>query len=89
MTTLTVQVVANAAADQIMGRHGGALKVRVRAKAIKGQANHAVCRLIAQELGIAASSVSIKSGARAKLKVLNLEDVDEARLADYLSAYIS
>ena len=89
MVTLAVKVIANSAADQVMGWHGDALKVRVRAKAIKGQANKAVCKLLAQEMGIAATSVSVKSGATATRKVLNLEGVDETRLRDYLSAHPS
>ncbi len=80
MATLTVKVTANAARDEISGTHDGAVKVRVRAKPVKGQANRAVCKVIANHLRLPVSKVTVKAGAAATRKVLNIDGLSEADL---------
>ena len=57
------------------------LKVRVAAPPVDGQANAALLKLIAKTLGVARSSVSIASGEGARVKLIEVEGVDEAELA--------
>ena len=57
------------------------LKVRVAAPPVDGQANAALLKLIAKTLGVARSSVAIASGEGARVKMLEVEGVDEAELA--------
>lgn len=54
---LAVHVVPGAVRDQVVGRHGDRLKVRVAAPPEDGQANRAVEALIAAWLGVAHASV--------------------------------
>src|SRR5271157_503332 len=48
------------------------LKARVRAAPFEGQANDALCRLVAHELGLAARQVEITAGEGARIKRLRI-----------------
>jgi uncharacterized protein len=48
------------------------LKARVRAAPFEGQANDALCRLIAHELGLAPRQVEIAAGEGARIKRLRI-----------------
>ena len=48
------------------------LKARVRAAPFEGQANDALCRLIAQELGLPPRQVEITTGEGARVKRLRV-----------------
>jgi uncharacterized protein len=48
------------------------LKARVRAAPFEGQANDALCRLLAHELGLAPRQVEIAAGAGARIKRLRI-----------------
>lgn len=51
----------------------GKLLVRVRARAVDGQANDAVLKLVARSLGLAPSRVVLLRGAAAREKLLQVE----------------
>ncbi len=55
------------------------LKVRVRAAPSEGEANQALCRLIAKALGVPPRDVAIAAGATARIKRLTITG-DGARL---------
>jgi len=74
---LDVRVTPRSARDAIEGieyRADGraVLKARVRAVPFEGEANDAVRRLIASELGIAPRQIEIAAGAGARLKRLRI-----------------
>ncbi len=48
------------------------LKARVRAAPFEGQANDALCRLLAHELGLAPRQVEITAGEGARIKRLRI-----------------
>jgi len=50
----------------------GSLKMNIREKPVDGEANLAIIKLLAKGLGISGSSVSIISGAKSKLKKIEL-----------------
>jgi len=77
---LPIKVIPGASQDEISGWLGDRLKVRVRAPAESGKANKAVCRLLANRLGIAPSSVQIVSGGASPLKMVSLDGIDSRRL---------
>jgi len=68
-----VQVVPNASQDEVVGRHGARLRVRVSAPAERGKANRAVVRLLASTFGVRAD---LMSGARSKIKRFLLRGLD-------------
>jgi uncharacterized protein YggU (UPF0235/DUF167 family) len=73
-----VRLTPRAALDRIDGVTDGVLRARVGAPAVEGAANNALVRLIAEELGVARSSVRIVAGAssRQKLVVVDGGDAD-------------
>jgi len=68
-----VHVVPNARRDEIVGVHDGRLRVRVRAPAVDGKANTALCRVVAEHFGVRASKVTIVRGEHARQKTLRVE----------------
>lgn len=75
--TLEVRLTPRGGRDAIEGVERRAdgrvvLKARVRAAPFEGQANDALCRLLAQELGIAPRQVEIAAGEGARIKRLRI-----------------
>lgn len=65
---LPVQAQPGARRNGLVGLHGGRLKVAVTQVAEKGKANQALARLIADELGLSKSQVSLIAGEAAARK---------------------
>jgi len=74
---LRVKAIPGARREGIAGRLGDRLKVRVSAPAQSGRANAALCALVARELGVRASAVSVLSGHASPLKTLRLTGVPQ------------
>ena len=68
--TLRVRVSPRASRDEVVGERDGALVVRLTAPPVEGQANAALVRFLARQLGIPASTMSITRGAKGRDKVL-------------------
>jgi uncharacterized protein len=77
---IAVRVQARASRDEIHGERAGALLIRVTAPPVDGRANDAVCRLVASQLGVARSRVSVVRGASARDKLLEVEGIDSGAL---------
>jgi uncharacterized protein len=58
----------------------GTLKVRVSAPPVEGAANRALLRLLADELGVARSSVRLVAGAAGREKLVVIEGVGREML---------
>jgi uncharacterized protein (TIGR00251 family) len=67
---IAVRVIPRARRDEVSGERDGRLLVRVTAAPVDGQANDAVCAVIAAHFGVRASSVTIVSGERSRDKVV-------------------
>ena len=74
---LTVKVVPNSSRTEIVGRHGGMLKIKIAAVAEKGKANKALAAFLAKQLGIRKNDIQITSGLTSSVKQLRLEGVTE------------
>lgn len=69
-----VRVKPGASRDAVGGRwRDEALIVAVRAKAVDGKANAAVCAVLAEAFGVRPSRVTIVAGERARDKVIELD----------------
>jgi uncharacterized protein (TIGR00251 family) len=83
---LTVRVTPRGGRDAIDGWIDGAdgqrtLRVRVAAPASDGRANDALVRLLAKAARVPASSVRILAGgARSRVKLIEIDDVNELRI---------
>ena len=54
----------------------GVLRARVAAPPVEGAANHALLRLLADELGVARRSVRLVAGAAGRTKLVVVDDVE-------------
>jgi uncharacterized protein (TIGR00251 family) len=75
---LRVRLTARAARAAIAGARDGVLQVRVTAPPVDGQANAALCRLLAKALGVAPSRVSVVRGASVRDKLVRVDGVETA-----------
>ena len=73
--------------DAIDGfRPDGRLSARVAAAPADGAANEALVRLLARNLGVPPSNVTIVSGAASRLKTVQIAGLDDAALRARLDA---
>jgi uncharacterized protein (TIGR00251 family) len=70
---LTVAVQPNARQTEATGLHEGALRIRLAAQPIEGQANAALTSWLARELGLAKRDVRLKRGAAARHKQVEVD----------------
>jgi uncharacterized protein (TIGR00251 family) len=77
MATLRVHVVPNAKIDHVVGEHGGAIKIKLRAPAIEGKANAALRCFLAQELKIPQRSIVLQRGQTSRDKVIRIDGMSE------------
>ena len=62
----------------------GVIVARVCAPPVDGEANHALCQLIARRAGLQSSRVRVVSGAHARRKLLRVDDIERGELIDAL-----
>jgi uncharacterized protein (TIGR00251 family) len=72
---LSVRIQPGASRTEIVGEHGGALKIRVAAPPVDGAANEALLRFLADQLGVRRAAVTIRSGASGRAKVLRVAGI--------------
>ena len=77
---IRVRLQPRAGADEIVGDREGTLVVRVRAPALQGRANEALCRLIARRARVGVRSVRVVRGGRAREKVVRVDGLSEEEL---------
>jgi uncharacterized protein (TIGR00251 family) len=77
-TLIRVKAVPGAKRDQIVGRLGDRLKVRVAQPPEGGKANRAICELLATELHLKPRAASIASGESSAEKVVRIEGITAA-----------
>lgn len=87
-TYLSVKARPGSRKNEIRGIHGACLVVAVTAVAEKDRANEAIIKLLAKQLGIAKSRLSIVSGSTAATKSVFIEGVTGAQLRSHFSDLI-
>lgn len=80
---LRVHVQPGAGRDAIAGRHGSALKVRIRARPVDGAANSALLDYLAGQLGVRKSGLAVVSGHRSRSKRVSVA-ISSSELTDRL-----
>jgi hypothetical protein len=73
---LRVRVQPRASRSEIVGEHGGALKIRLAAPPVEGEANRALVKLLAKRLRLASSNVRIVAGETGRAKLVDVEGMD-------------
>ncbi|MDP3403973.1 MAG: DUF167 family protein [Brevundimonas sp.] len=90
MAHLPVRLTPGSSADRIDGWDVDpdgrpVLKVRVRARPVDGEANAALILLLAKSLGVTRSSVSLARGGQSRLKMIEVEGLDDTELRTRLT----
>lgn len=83
---IRVRVQPRASRTEVAGEHDGALRIRVAAPPVEGEANEALVRFLSKRLRVAASRVTVVSGASSRTKRVEVEGVDAADVVRLLSA---
>jgi hypothetical protein len=78
---VAIHVTPKADRDVVANWRGGELSVRVTAAPAGGQANAAACTLLARELGVPKSAVSVLRGATSRHKQLEITGVTAEEFA--------
>ena len=85
MARVTVKVHPRAKRSGVAGRLGDAWKVDLAAPPVEGKANEECVRFFATLAGVARSRVRIVSGASARLKVIEIEGLEQDALERLLA----
>jgi len=85
MAILRFHVVPNAKSDMVVGKHGGAIKVKLRAPALEGKANAALIRFLADLLKVPSRTIVVLRGHMSRDKVIRIEGLREEELRTRLA----
>jgi uncharacterized protein len=77
MATLRFHIVANAKANQVMGEHGAAIKIKLRAPAVEGKANAALRSFLAEELKVPEQNIALVRGQKSRDKLIRINGLSE------------
>jgi uncharacterized protein (TIGR00251 family) len=80
MITVSVRVHPGASREGVILLPDGSLDVRLRARAVEGQANAGLLALLADRLGLRRREVEIVSGERSRQKRIRLDLASDADL---------
>ncbi len=77
---IEVRLQPRASRDELIGLRDGVLAARVCAAPVDGEANRALCRLIAQRANVAPSRVEVIRGERGRLKLVRVSGLRPEQL---------
>ena len=77
MAILQVHVVPNARSDDVVGEHGGAVKIKLRAQPIEGKANAALLGFLAGQLKLPRKGIVLKNGEKSRDKTIQIHGLSK------------
>lgn len=77
---LVVHVVPRAKRTEVVGRHGDAIKIKLKAPPVDGAANAELVRFVAERLDVPRSAVTITAGHTGRRKTLEIAGIAAAAL---------
>ena len=77
MTILPFHIVPNSKQNKVVGQHGEAIKIKLRAPALEGKANAALRALLAEELKIPKRNIVFERGQQSRDKLIRIEGLSE------------
>ena len=81
---ITVKVQPRARTTALAEKIGDAYKLRLAAPPVDGKANEACIRFFAERFGVAPSAVRIVQGLSSRMKVVEIEGIDQAQMEQIL-----
>jgi uncharacterized protein len=82
MAILRFHIVPNAKSDMVVGHHGDAIKITLRAPATEGKANKALIRFLAAQLGILPRQIALMRGHKSRSKLIRIEGLSEREVQE-------
>jgi uncharacterized protein (TIGR00251 family) len=86
MGTLHVHIIPNARINEVVGEHGGAIKIKLRAPAVEGKANSALISFLADELNISQRAIVLEHGHKSRHKLIRIDGLTEEEVRRRLHA---
>ena len=80
-TRLTLRVQPRAARNSVVGLHGQAIRIRLSAPPVDGEANEALVSFLANRLGVPAARVNLVRGHGSRDKVVEVTGLDPEDVA--------
>jgi len=77
MTILPFHIVPNSEQNKVVGQHGEAIKIKLRAPALEGKANAALRALLAEELKIPKRNIVLERGQQSRDKLIRIEGLSK------------
>lgn len=84
---IKVLVQPRAKNNEVAGRHGDRIKIRIQAPPVDGKANRFLCSFLAEILGIRKNQLTIEKGLTGREKSVLVSDVDELFWKNFLNRY--
>ncbi|HTO04914.1 MAG TPA: DUF167 domain-containing protein [Opitutus sp.] len=82
--TLALKVIPNAPRNEIVGRLGDAIKVKIHAPPLEGRANDALCEFLAECLNVPRRGVTVVRGDTSRQKVVRIDGLSLAEATSRL-----
>ena len=79
-----IKVQPRASRNEISGWQGDALKIRLKAPPVDGEANDACLKFLAEYFHVSRKQVRIASGLKSKHKLIEIEGLTEADFKKYI-----
>ena len=83
-TAVDFYVQPRASKTEVVGRHGDAIKIRVKAPPVDGAANEELIRFLAKRFKVPRKSVELLSGPSSRHKQIAIEGVTSTRIIETL-----
>jgi len=83
---IRVKLVPRSSKNQIVGREGDLIKIKVTAPPIEGQANKALIELLSKKLKKPKSHIHITAGETSKLKTVKIIDCSPDEIDQHLTS---
>lgn len=79
-----VRVQPRASKDELAGTYGDALRLRLAAPPVEGQANEACCAFLARLLGVPRGKVAVVGGRTSRSKLVRVEGITARQVLSLL-----
>ena len=74
---LRIHVIPNAKIDSIVGEHGSAVKIKLRAAAVEGKANAALIRFLAEQMELPQHAIVLQRGHKSRDKLIRVDGLSQ------------
>lgn len=72
---IRVRVQPRASRTEIAGQHGDAIRIRITAPPVDGEANAELTRFLAKTLAVTRSAIRIRSGGSGRTKLIEVDGI--------------